>query len=275
MAGNESNGVMPLMGHFNELRKRLFLASAFILITSIIGWFYYDSIISTLASPICDLSLARASGSTNCGTLYIAGVLGPFALQVKVSILFGVIVGSPLWLYQLWAFVSPALHRKEKQKSIFFLLFATPFFSAGALIAYLLLPLAIKVLLGFTPDSLNNLVKFDEYLDFVLRLILIFGAAFELPVFLVSLNLIGALRGKSMLRPWRYVVFAITVFVAAFLPTADPLSMIALSAPLIILYFGAALISMLNDKRRDRRSRDYVENGATDLNQPPYLDAEN
>jgi sec-independent protein translocase protein TatC len=114
------------------------------------------------------------------------------------------------------------------------------------------------VLFGFTPDALNNLVRFDDYIDFVLRIILLFGLAFELPVFLISLNLIGFLSGKTILKPWRIWVFSIVLFVAAFTPTADPLSMAALAVPLILLYLASGTFALLNDKRRDRKNPDRV-----------------
>ena len=187
----KDRSTMPLLDHLRELRKRVIRSALFIFLFSAIGWIQYNAIITTLSAPVCDLKAAQESGSASCGALYISGVLGPLNLQLKVSFLTGVILSAPFWLYQVWAFIAPALHRKEKRNSIFFIIAATPFFSIGAVLAYYVLPLAIKVLFGFTPESLNNLIKFDDYLDFVLRLILIFGLAFELPVFLVSLNLVG------------------------------------------------------------------------------------
>jgi sec-independent protein translocase protein TatC len=160
---------------------------------------------------------------------------------------------APVWLYQLWAFIAPALHRKEKRNSIFFFAAATPFFAAGAFLGYTVLPVAIRVLFGFTPTALSNLVKFDDYLDFVLRVILLFGIAFELPVFLVTFNLIGFLSGRAILKPWRIWIFGITLFIAGFTPSADPLSMLLLAIPLISLYFMAGGIALLNDRRRAKR----------------------
>ena len=266
MAARE-RGTMPLLDHLRELRKRIMRAAFFIFIFSILGFVYYDQIITTLAEPVCDLKLAQSSGSNNCGSLFINGVLGPLNLQVKVAFLTGVIISAPFWLYQLWAFIAPALHRKERRKSVLFIIAATPFFTLGAALAYYILPIAIRVLFGFTPDSLNNLVRFDDYLSFVLRIILIFGLAFELPVFLVSLNLIGVLSGKAILKPWRFAIFGITLFVAAFSPTADPLSMAALALPLILFYFGAGGIALLVDKRRDKKSQAIGDNQAADIDQ--------
>jgi len=266
MAARE-RGTMPLLDHLRELRKRIMRAAFFIFIFSILGFVYYDQIITTLAEPVCDLKLAQSSGSNNCGSLFISGVLGPLNLQLKVAFLTGVIISAPFWLYQLWAFIAPALHRKERRKSVLFIIAATPFFTLGAALAYYILPIAIRVLFGFTPDSLNNLVRFDDYLSFVLRIILIFGLAFELPVFLVSLNLIGVLSGKAILKPWRFAIFGITLFVAAFSPTADPLSMAALALPLILFYFGAGGIALLVDKKRDKKSQAIGDNQAADIDQ--------
>ena len=271
MAARE-RGTMPLLDHLRELRKRIMRAAFFIFIFSILGFVYYDQIITTLAEPVCDLKLAQSSGSNNCGSLFISGVLGPLNLQVKVAFLTRVIISAPFWLYQLWAFIAPALHRKERRKSILFIIGATPFFTFGAALAYYILPIAIRVLFGFTPDSLNNLVRFDDYLSFVLRIILIFGLAFELPVFLVSLNLIGVLSGKAILKPWRFAIFGITLFVAAFSPTADPLSMAALALPLILFYFGAGGIGLLVDKKREKKSQAIGDNQAADIDQASPID---
>ena len=271
MAARE-RGTMPLLDHLRELRKRIMRAAFFIFIFSILGFVYYDQIITTLAEPVCDLKLAQSSGSNNCGSLFISGVLGPLNLQVKVAFLTGVIISAPFWLYQLWAFIAPALHRKERRKSVLFIIGATPFFTFGAALAYYILPIAIRVLFGFTPDSLNNLVRFDDYLSFVLRIILIFGLAFELPVFLVSLNLIGVLSGKAILKPWRFAIFGITLFVAAFSPTADPLSMAALALPLILFYFGAGGIGLLVDKKREKKSQAIGDNQAADIDHASPID---
>ncbi|MEY2732330.1 MAG: hypothetical protein RLZZ523_201 [Actinomycetota bacterium] len=268
----KDRSTMPLLDHLRELRKRVIRSALFIFLFSAIGWIQYNPIIARLSSPVCDLKAAQESGSDSCGALYISGVLGPLNLQLKVSFLTGVILSAPFWLYQIWAFIAPALHRKEKRNSVFFIIAATPFFTIGAALAYYILPLALKVLFGFTPESLNNLIRFDDYLDFVLRLILIFGIAFELPVFLVSLNLIGVLSGRSILKPWRFAIFAITFFVAAFSPTADPLSMAALALPLIAFYFGAGGIALLVDKKRDRKSRLVADDDAAPIDAAAPID---
>jgi len=253
-----SDGRMPLLDHLRELRKRIIRSALAIIFASIVGWVFYNDIIVKLSSPVCDLRAAQENGKQYCGTLYINGVLGPLNLQIKVALLTGIILSAPIWLYQLWSFIAPGLHKRERRNSIFFIIAATPFFAAGAFLGYMILPTAVKVLFGFTPESLSNLVKFDDYLDFVLRVILLFGLAFELPVFLISLNLIGFLRGLTILRPWRIWVFSIVFFTAAFTPTSDPLTMGLLAVPLIALYFLAGFFALLNDRRRERKKLDYV-----------------
>jgi sec-independent protein translocase protein TatC len=249
-----SAGRMPLLEHLREFRKRVVRSALAILLFAGVGWYFYTDIITNLASPVCELALARETGSDNCGALTISGVLGPLNLQIKIAILTGILLAAPIWLYQMWAFIAPALHRKEKRNSILFIIAATPFFSFGAYFGYTILPMAIKVLFGFTPDALNNLVIFDDYLDFVTKVMFFFGLGFELPVFLLALNFGGALSGLGILRPWRFWIFGITLFVAGFSPSPDPLSMIALALPLIGLYLLAGLIALANDRRRAKKA---------------------
>ncbi len=249
----DDSGRMSLLEHFRELRKRTIRSALSIAVLGVLGWIFYSKIVRVLTRPVCDLSRADSTPH-HCGVLYIDGVLGPLNLQISVAIVTGVILASPIWLYQLWAFVAPALHRREKKYSILFIATATPFFIAGAALAYWILPLAIKVLLGFTPTTLSNLIKFSDYLTFVLHLILVFGLAFELPVLLVALNFAGILSGKSILKPWRIAVFGITLFSSTFVPTSDPLTMGALALPLVGFYFAAGALASLNDRRRNRRS---------------------
>jgi sec-independent protein translocase protein TatC len=244
---------MPLLSHLNELRSRAFKSAIGITLASCIGWVFYEKIIARLANPICDLEAATSAGDKSCGILYINGVLGPLDLKFKISVLLGIIIASPVWLYQIWAFISPGLHKKERRNSIFFVMGAVPFFAVGIFAGYLVLPIAIEVLLSFTPSSLTNLVKFDDYLTFVTQLILVFGIAFELPVFLIALNLAGILSGRSILRPWRYAIFGITLFSAIATPTGDPITLFFLAGPLILLYLAAGGISLLVDKARLKR----------------------
>lgn len=243
----------PVLAHLRELRKRVFKSALGVLLLAIVGWIFYNQIILKLAQPICGKN-GELNDLKECTSLYVSGVLGPLNLQIKVALLVGVILAAPIWLYQIWAFVLPGLKKREKTLAFAFFVGAIPFFAAGVTLGYYILPVAIKVLLGFTPDNLTNLIRFDDYLDFVLRVILLFGIAFELPVFLLALNAAGALTGRAILKPWRVAVFLIFLFVAAFTPTGDPLTMLALALPLCALYFAAGGISLLIDKRREKKS---------------------
>jgi len=241
-------GTMTLLEHFRELRKRLFRAALGVLLGGGFGWVFYDYIVDALSKPICRLKLSHAIGSNSCSSLYINGVLGPLNLKISVAIFTGIILSSPIWLYQLWAFISPALKKKEKRYSLLFIFLATPFFAFGVWVAYWIMPIAIQQIMGLTPHSLNNLIRFDEYLVFVLKLLVVFGLAFELPVFLLALNFMNILTGRGMLKPWRYVVFGITLFSAIFVPTGDPFTMLLLAIPMWIFYFAACFISIFHDR---------------------------
>ena len=161
------------------------------------------------------------------------------------------------------------MHKKERRVTIAFVSVATPLFSSGAYLAYLILPHAVDVLLGFTPNNLGNLIRFDEYLDFVLRLILIFGIAFVLPLFLVALNLLGVLSGKAILKPWRLAVFLCFVFTASFTPTPDPVTMTLLAIPLCLLYFASGVFALLVDKKRNKK--DSNKTGLSAINEPEEI----
>lgn len=241
-------GTMSLLEHFRELRSRLFRASIGVLLGGILGWVFYNSIVRTLSRPICRLKLKTLTSAQSCGSLYVNGVLGPLNLKISVAIFVGIILSAPIWIYQLWAFVSPALKKREKRYSLLFIFLATPFFTVGVWFGYWLLPIAVQQIMGLTPANLSNLIRFDEYLVFILKLLLVFGIAFELPVFLLALNFMNILSGKSMLRPWRYVVFGITLFAAIFVPTGDPFTMLFLAIPMWFFYFCAAFIGILHDR---------------------------
>jgi len=243
----------PLLAHLRELRKRIFKSVLGVLAFAVVGWVFYNEIILKLAQPMCGKN-EELESLEQCTSLYVSGVLGPLNLQIKVALLVGIILSAPIWLFQIWAFVLPGLKKREKILAFAFFVGAIPFFAAGVTLGYYILPIAIKVLLGFTPDNLANLIRFDDYLDFVLRVILLFGIAFELPVFLLALNAAGAITGAAILRPWRVAVFLIFLFVAAFTPTGDPLTMLALAIPLCALYFAAGAIATLIDKRRAKKA---------------------
>ncbi|MEV3855783.1 twin-arginine translocase subunit TatC [Streptomyces sp. NPDC050095] len=270
---------MPLADHLRELRNRLAKALLAIAVITIIAAFYYNDIINVITKPILDsvgckgvsfTDLASSKSETHCATMTVSGLLTSFTLALKVSLMAGIVFASPVWLYQLWGFVAPGLHKHEKKYAYGFVGTGVPLFLCGAYFAYAILPTTAKVLIGFTPDNAANLLPVDDLLNLVLRMVLVFGLSFELPLLLVFLNLIGAITGKRMLGWWRGMIMAITVFAAIATPSTDPLSMLALAAPIWVLYFAATAFSLLNDRRRKRRDAEGpADDEASDLDLTP------
>ncbi|GAA5213798.1 MULTISPECIES: twin-arginine translocase subunit TatC [Streptomyces] len=258
----DPEGRMPLAEHLRELRNRLAKALLAIVAVTVVAAFFYQEIINVLTEPILDsigceksfAELAQAeAGAEPCAQITINGLLGPFTLALKVSLTAGIVLASPVWLYQLWAFVAPGLHKSEKKYAYAFVATGAPLFLVGAYFAYAVLPTSAKVLIEFTPSDVDNLLPLDELLDLVTRMVIVFGLSFELPLLLVMLNLTGVLTGKRMLGWWRAMIMGITLFAAIATPSTDPLTMIMLAGPIWVLYFAAVTISLLNDRRRARR----------------------
>ncbi|MFI2765787.1 twin-arginine translocase subunit TatC [Streptomyces echinatus] len=259
----DPEGRMPLAEHLRELRNRLAKAVLAILVVTILAAFSYKKIISLLIRPVlasvgCPASFAGPAGQTAhtvCAHITINGLLAPFTLALKVSLVAGVVLASPVWLYQLWAFAAPGLHQRERKYACAFAGTGVPLFLGGAFFAYEMLPRTARVLIGLTPHGVNNLLPLDELLDLVTRMVVVFGLAFEMPLLLVMLNLTGVLSGRRMLGRWRAMVVGITVFSAVATPSTDPLTMLALAAPIWALYFAAVAFSLLGDRRRAPRGQ--------------------
>lgn len=254
---------MPLAEHLRELRNRLAKAMLAIVVVTVVAAFFYYDIINFLTKPILDSvgcgktfqELAQSSSKDQqCAQITINGLLAPFTLALQVSLTAGVVFASPIWLYQLWAFVAPGLHKHEKKYAYGFVGTGVPLFLGGAYFAYKVLPTTAKVLIDFTPHGVNNLLPLDDLLQLVTRMVLVFGLSFELPLLLIMLNLTGVLSGRRMLGWWRGMILGITIFAAVATPSTDPLSMLALSGPIWVLYFGAVAFSLLNDRRKARRA---------------------
>ncbi|MGG8386402.1 twin-arginine translocase subunit TatC [Streptomyces lividans] len=275
----DPEGRMPLAEHLRELRNRLAKALLAIVVVTVVAAFFYQWIINALTDPIlqsigCEKSFAELAqseaGSEPCAQITINGLLGPFTLALKVSLTAGVVLASPVWLYQLWAFVAPGLHRNEKKYVYAFVATGAPLFLAGAYFAYAVLPTSAKVLIEFTPNDVDNLLPLDELLDLVTRMVVVFGLSFELPLLLVMLNFTGVLTGKRMLGWWRAMIMGITLFAAIATPSTDPLTMIMLAGPIWVLYFAAVVVSLLNDRRKARlEALEPDDDEASDLDLTP------
>ncbi|KNB49722.1 twin-arginine translocase subunit TatC [Streptomyces caatingaensis] len=284
----DPEGRMPLAEHLRELRNRLAKSVAAIVVVAVAACFYYMDIIDVFKHPIeqsigCDVSLSQIlkggkETQATCATLTMSGLMKPFSLMVKVSLVSGLVISSPVWLYQLWAFLAPGLHRNEKKYALSFVAAGVPLFAAGAWFAYAILPAASQVLIDFTPKGVNNLLPLDELIDLIVRLVLVFGLSFELPLLLMLLNFGGILTGRRMLGWWRGMIMGVTVFAAVATPTVDPFSMFMLAGPIIALYFIAVGIALLNDKRKVRANPDRLldddEAAPLDLTPEPVGDVE-
>lgn len=270
---------MPLADHLRELRNRLAKAMLAIVVVTIVAAFFYNDIINFLTKPVLDSvgcgetfeQLAKSKSSSHpCAQITINGLLAPFTLALQVSLMAGVVFASPIWLYQLWAFVAPGLHRHERKYAYAFVGTGAPLFFAGAFFAYKVLPTTAKVLIDFTPHGVSNLLPLDDLLQLVTRMVIVFGLSFELPLLLIMLNLTGVLSGRRMLGWWRGMIMGITVFAAVATPSTDPLSMLALAGPIWVLYFGAVAFSLFNDRRKRRReAAGPADDEASDLDLTP------
>ena len=257
----DPEGRMPLAEHLRELRNRLVKSLLAIVVTTVIAALFYKDVIQFFTDPIlravgCDHSfaeLAENTSETQCARIVQNGLLSPFTLALTVSLSSGVVLASPVWLYQLWAFIAPGLHRHEKRYSLGFVAAGFPLFVLGSYFAYWSLPKMASVMLEFSIIGSDNQLPLDDLLNLIMRMIVVFGLSFELPLLLVMLNFGGVLSGKKMAGWWRGMILGITLFAAIATPSTDPISMLALAAPIWILYFCATTIAVVNDRRRARR----------------------
>lgn len=240
---------MPLRAHLVELRHRLFLAVIGLLVGSVIGWFLYTPVFEALQQPILDVAETRGSVIT----LNFAGLAASFDMQIKVSFFLGVLISSPWWIYQLWAFVTPGLTRRERGYTFGFVGAAVPLFLLGAYLAWWALPNAVRLLTEFTPEGATNIIDAQTYMSFVMRLLLAFGLAFLLPVLMVALNFAGLGSAAMWRRSWRWAVVVAFVFAAVMTPTPDAITMLMVALPICGLYFIALVICELHDRRVNKR----------------------
>ncbi|MCH0555353.1 MULTISPECIES: twin-arginine translocase subunit TatC [Streptomyces] len=274
----DPEGRMPLADHLRELRNRLAKGVLAIIVVTVVAAFFYKDIINFITKPLLESvgcaqsfgQLAKTKEDVHCAHITVTGLLTPFTLALKASLTAGVVVAAPIWLYQLWAFVAPGLHRHEKKYAYAFVTLGFPLFLVGGYLAYNVLPATAKVMINFTPQGAENLLELDKLLDLVTRMVVVFGLSFEMPLLLVMLNLTGILSGRRMLGWWRGMVVGIAAFSAVATPGADPMSMLALAAPIWALFFIAVTFSLLNDRRRARREdRALGDDEASELDLTP------
>jgi len=269
-------GRMPLMDHIRELRNRVVKIALALVAGMVLGYVFFDPIWNFITRPYC-----RAVGGCHTGslghTLAVSSPLDGFYLHIKVAFVVGVILTSPVWLYQIWAFVAPGLYAREKRWTYIFLGTAVPLFLLGCYFALLVMGRGLHFLIGMVPQNTVAIFTADTYIGYFIAMILGFGLCFELPLFLVMLNLVGLLP-HARFKKWRRVmIFCVFVFAGIASPSPDPITMLMLGAVCVALVEGAELIVWANDRRRARLHPDPYAGLADDQLSPTELpdDAEN
>jgi sec-independent protein translocase protein TatC len=249
------DGTMTLFEHLRELRYRLIVSILAILVGMIVAWFFRYELLDILQRPYFQAIDALKTKNPDSTTLLVnINLTSPLTLSLKVSALAGLILTAPFWLYQLWAFVVPGLLAKEKKWTLIFIAAATPMFVGGVIVAYVVLPKAITVLLSFTQSGVSNLQDINAYLSFLLRLMVVFGLGFLIPLVVLMLNIVGVIKAKQMAKYRSLVIFGTFVFGAVATPSTDPFSMLAVALPMALLFLGAEVIAHVLDRRKAQRA---------------------
>ena len=261
----EDEGRMTLIEHLRELRSRLVKISVTLVLGVIVALLFYNPVewgpirfqglFAVLSDPARSAIAAVAKEREIDANINFGSITSPLMLMLKVSLVAALVGTCPLWLYQIWAFIVPGLHRNERKWTLAFVGTAAPLFILGVVIGYLAMPLGISVLIEFTPSGLglSNLVDAEDYLDFILRLLLVFGVAFEIPIFVLMLNVVGVLSSKRLAK-WRAgILFGIFVFAAIATPSVDPLTMLLLAGPMSVLFVLSEILARVLERSRRRK----------------------
>lgn len=246
-----ADGRMALGDHVRELRARLLRSVLLLIVMFFVALWFYDPLLDLVMRPY---NLAREALGEDVSTkAYIKGATGPLMLPLKLCGVAAIVASSPFWLYQIWAFIMPGLHSHERKWSRVFAAVAGPLFIVGVGTCYYVLPKGLEVLIGFTPANLENLVEFGEYFSFLTRMMLVFGIGFEIPLFVVLLNLAGVVSGKQIGKYRAWIIVGTFVFAAVATPSTDPFSMMMLALPMLVLFIVAEILSRAIDRARGRR----------------------
>src|SRR5829696_483451 len=240
---------MALSDHFREFRARLMRALLVFTLVLAVAVVYRHVLYDAVYGPYSEAQASMPKGTTIAST---SGAGGGLLLWLTLCGFAAAVVTAPYWLYQVWAFVLPGLYAQERKMTRVFVAVAGPLFIGGIVLGYLTLPVALKVLIGFNPDGVVNITDFNDYLQFFTRTLLVFGLAFNIPVFVVLLNFAGVVKGSALkaYRPW--IIIGTFVFAAVATPSADPFTMTLMAVPMVVLFFVSEAIARYNDRRRAR-----------------------
>jgi sec-independent protein translocase protein TatC len=246
-------GQMTLAQHLIELRRRILISLLAIAAGTAVAFAFHSMLLHVLAAPYCHTNAAHRLGAGNSCVLVVTGVLDGFSIAVKLSFYAGLLLSAPVWLWQIWRFLTPGLRRNERRLVVGFVGSALLMFTAGGALAYLTLGKGLQFLLSFAGDGITPLLTVNRYMSFLLAMILVFGLAFEFPVLLVLLNRVGILP-SAKLRSWRrQAIFLVFLFAAVATPSQDPFTMVALAVPMCAFYEAAIAIARLHERRVRRR----------------------
>ncbi|WP_036319067.1 twin-arginine translocase subunit TatC [Microbacterium indicum] len=248
---------MTLSQHLRELRKRLTIAAIGLVVGMVISWFLTEGIITWLTYPIDEV--ADRLGDENFTRLTYTTVTGAFDMRLRISFVAGLVISSPVWLWQIWRFVTPGLTRKEFWYAFGFMAAAIPLFLGGVVLAIFLLPNMIVLMTSFVPDDIDGVAQMftaPEYYNFVFRVLTLIGVGFVSPVFLVALNLADIVRAKAILKAWRWVLVVCLVFGMLASPPADMVTMFVVAGIMYVLYFLATGVALFFDWRKKKRNPD-------------------
>lgn len=229
---------MTLVQHLGELRRRLIISVIAFLIAAAIAAIFYQHLLVFLRSPYCRVN------HNDC-QLYVTSPLDGLSLRIQMSAAGGLVLSSPVILWEMWRFVTPGLNPNEKRYVVPFVLSSVALFVGGCAVAYLVFPHALAFLRAVGGPSLKQIYTPNQYLSLILLMMVLFGAIFEFPVLLVALELVGVLSSTTLLHWWRWAVIGITLVAAVFTPSSDPFSMMAMAVPLVIFYFLAIAVGKL------------------------------
>jgi sec-independent protein translocase protein TatC len=233
---------MTLRDHISELRSRMFKSAIGVLVGAGFAIFLLDRIIDFMVGPY-----RKATGDPD-RTLKILSPTEGITIKIKLITYIGLFLGSPVWLYQIWRFIAPALHRKEKRYAIPFVVASMLLFIFGGFLAILTMPQAMKFFDSINGDDFESFYSPGNYISLYALIVLAFGICFEFPVVLVALQLAGAVTSKTLLKGWRYAIVIVAVIAAVATPSQDPYTLFAMAFPMWVFYFGAIGIGKLFKK---------------------------
>jgi sec-independent protein translocase protein TatC len=270
------DGRMSLIDHLRELRNRVVKIALAVLAGAGVSWAFYDRLWAFIQRPYCQ-AVGYCKLNVVGHSLILNGVMDGFYLHIKVSVIAGAILTSPIWLYQLWAFVAPGLYSREKRWTYAFLGTAVPLFGLGCFFAFIAMSRGLTFFISMS-GGLTNLFTADTYIGYWIAMIVGFGLCFEVPLFLVILNLARVITHERFKKWRRLILFLVFVFAGIASPSPDPLTMLLLGGVVAALVEVAELLIYFNDRRYARTHPDLYAGLADDelapIDLPEQVDAD-